>query len=97
MPTYEYKCDNCDYDFELFQSIKEEALKKCPKCGKNSLKKLISGGAGLIFKGTGFYKTDYADIKSKPAAKKSELPGTGDTVPKVDTKSKEEKKKTVKK
>ncbi len=65
MPTYEYQCTNCGYLFEAFQSIKENPLKKCPRCNKDSLKRLISGGAGLIFKGTGFYLTDY---KKKPAS-----------------------------
>ena len=64
MPTYEYKCSKCNHYFEDFHSMNAEPLKKCPKCGKNSLKKLISGGAGLIFKGTGFYLTDYKNKKS---------------------------------
>jgi putative FmdB family regulatory protein len=59
MPTYEYICDNCGKQFDAFQSIKAEPLKKCPQCGKNTLRRLISGGAGLIFKGSGFYITDY--------------------------------------
>lgn len=64
MPTYDYKCDSCHHTFEVFQSIKAEPLTKCPNCGKNKLKKLISGGAGLIFKGTGFYLTDYKNKNS---------------------------------
>jgi putative FmdB family regulatory protein len=59
MPTYEYECRNCRHTFEAFQSIKEEALKKCPKCGKGSLRRLFGGGMGIIFKGSGFYTTDY--------------------------------------
>ncbi len=59
MPTYDYKCDSCHHTFEVLQSIKDEPLKKCPNCGRDKLKKLISGGAGLIFKGSGFYLTDY--------------------------------------
>ncbi|MBF0215810.1 MAG: zinc ribbon domain-containing protein [Candidatus Omnitrophica bacterium] len=58
MPTYEYKCDKCDKIFEVFQGIKDEPIKNCPKC-KSKVKKLISTGAGLIFKGKGFYQTDY--------------------------------------
>lgn len=69
MPTYEYKCENCDYEFEAFQSIKDNPLTKCPKCGKDKLRKLISGGAGLIFKGSGFYETDYKSKRTQ--AKKS--------------------------
>jgi putative FmdB family regulatory protein len=59
MPTYEYECKSCHHAFEAFQSIKEEALKKCPKCGKSSLRRLFGGGMGIIFKGSGFYTTDY--------------------------------------
>lgn len=59
MPTYEYACTKCGHHFEQFQSMKDEPLKTCPKCKKRALKRLIGGGAGLIFKGTGFYITDY--------------------------------------
>ncbi len=58
MPTYEYRCLSCGYYFEKFQSIHDEPVKTCPKCG-GKVKKLISTGAGLIFKGSGFYITDY--------------------------------------
>jgi putative FmdB family regulatory protein len=59
MPTYEYACPKCGHEFEQFQSMRDEPLKKCPKCKKAGLKRLVGGGAGLIFKGTGFYITDY--------------------------------------
>ena len=59
MPTYEYACPKCGHQFEQFQSMRDEPLKKCPKCKKAGLKRLVGGGAGLIFKGTGFYITDY--------------------------------------
>lgn len=59
MPTYEYACPKCGHNFEQFQSMRDEPLKKCPKCGKTGVKRLIGGGAGLIFKGSGFYITDY--------------------------------------
>lgn len=59
MPTYEYACPKCGHQFEQFQSMRDEPLKKCPKCGKTGVKRLIGGGAGLIFKGSGFYITDY--------------------------------------
>jgi putative FmdB family regulatory protein len=59
MPTYDYKCDKCEHEFEAFQSITADALEKCPECGTNSLRRLIGAGAGLIFKGSGFYITDY--------------------------------------
>lgn len=70
MPTYEYKCDNCNHEFEIMQSIKEDSLTKCPKCGKNKLRKIISGGAGVIFKGTGFYLTDYKNKHTKTSGTK---------------------------
>ncbi len=66
MPTYEYACAKCGHEMEAFQSMKDAPLKKCPACGKLSLKRKVGGGAGLIFKGTGFYLTDY----KKPAAPK---------------------------
>jgi putative FmdB family regulatory protein len=59
MPTYEYACAKCGYHFDKFQSMRDEPLKKCPKCNKAALKRLVGGGAGLIFKGSGFYITDY--------------------------------------
>lgn len=68
MPTYEYACTKCGHQFEHFQSMKDAPLKKCPKCGKPALKRLVGAGAGLIFKGSGFYITDY---KEKPAEKKA--------------------------
>jgi putative FmdB family regulatory protein len=58
MPTYEYRCQECGHLFEVFQAITENPLKKCPVC-RGSVKRLISSGAGLIFKGSGFYITDY--------------------------------------
>ena len=66
MPTYEYACRKCGHHFEQFQSMRDEPLKKCPKCQKNGLKRLLGSGAGLIFKGSGFYITDY---KNKSGAK----------------------------
>ncbi len=66
MPTYEYECTKCGHQFEKFQSMRDEPLRKCPKCKKAALKRLVGGGAGLIFKGSGFYITDY---RKKPAGK----------------------------
>src|SRR5882724_7259958 len=74
MPTYEYQCDKCGHRFEKFQSMTSAPIKKCPSCGKNALKRLISGGAGLIFKGSGFYITDYRDSNYKDAAKAASAP-----------------------
>ncbi|MDZ4713375.1 MAG: zinc ribbon domain-containing protein [bacterium] len=66
MPTYEYKCDDCGHQFDALQSMKDEKLTKCPNCGKETLRRLIGTGGGLIFKGSGFYLTDY---KNKSAEK----------------------------
>ncbi|MBI5767143.1 MAG: zinc ribbon domain-containing protein [Verrucomicrobia bacterium] len=63
MPTYEYVCSKCGHEFEQFQSMRDEPLKKCPACKKAGLKRLVGGGAGLIFKGSGFYITDYKNNK----------------------------------
>ena len=75
MPTYEYACTKCGHEFEQFQSMSADPLKKCPKCKKAGLKRLVGGGAGLIFKGTGFYITDY---KKKSGGGKD---GGGDAKP----------------
>lgn len=67
MPTYAYKCKNCKHEFDEFQRISEETLTDCPSCNTNSLIRVIGGGAGLIFKGSGFYLTDYKKSNSTPA------------------------------
>ncbi|MDI6758222.1 MAG: zinc ribbon domain-containing protein [Candidatus Omnitrophota bacterium] len=69
MPTYEYKCSHCNHEFELFQKITDKHIESCPKCNKK-VKRLIGSGAGIIFKGTGFYATDYKK-RSKPDTEKS--------------------------
>jgi len=74
MPTYDYICESCGCEFERFQSITAKPLRKCPKCGKRKLKRLIGAGAGVIFKGSGFYQTDYRSesyTKDKESEKKS--------------------------
>jgi len=63
MPTYEYKCQDCGFTFEKFQSMKDKPLEKCPKCD-GRVQRLISSGGGIIFKGSGFYATDYATSNS---------------------------------
>lgn len=73
MPTYEYKCSNCNHEFEILQSIKDDALTLCTKCGHNTLKKLVSMPGGLIFKGTGFYQTDYKNISHTTASSEVSL------------------------
>ncbi len=69
MPTYGYVCNNCHHEFDAFQSITAKPLRQCPACGKNTLKRLIGTGAGIIFKGSGFYCTDYRSDGYKSAAK----------------------------
>ena len=68
MPTYDYVCDACQNQFELFQSIKEEPKRQCPECGKKKLRRLIGPGAAIVFKGSGFYTTDYRSESYKKAA-----------------------------
>ena len=65
MPTYDYECRNCQHSFEIFQKMTDDLLTTCPKC-KGSLKRLIGAGAGIIFKGSGFYYTDY--VKNQPSS-----------------------------
>jgi putative FmdB family regulatory protein len=82
MPTYEYACEACGHRFEEFQSIKAKPIVVCPKCKKRKVKRLISSGAGFIFKGSGFYETDYRSESYKAAAKKES--GGGKTETKTD-------------
>lgn len=67
MPTYDYECDACGHGFEKFQSITAKPVRTCPECGKRKVRRLIGTGAGVIFKGSGFYQTDYKR-KSQPAS-----------------------------
>ncbi len=73
MPTYEYKCKQCGHIFEVFQSMTAEPVKTCPKC-QGEVKRLIGAGAGPIFKGSGFYQTDYKNKPSSTPAKKNTVP-----------------------
>ena len=85
MPTYDYQCNKCEYRFEQFQSITEKPISKCPKCGGKP-RRLIGTGAGIIFKGSGFYQTDY---RSESYKKKAEAENkTTCNGPCADTKSK---------
>jgi len=82
MPTYEYECKSCKYTFDVFQSMRDEPLKSCPKCGKE-VRRLINGGNGIIFKGEGFYVSDKKggaakiDKDAKPESGKSGDSGKG--------------------
>jgi putative FmdB family regulatory protein len=69
MPTYDYHCDACEHEFEEYQSFSAEPLKKCPQCRKPKLRRLIGTGAAVLFKGSGFYETDYRSESYKSAAK----------------------------
>lgn len=77
MPTYDYKCDACDHKWEEFQSIKASPTRKCPSCGKLKARRLIGGGAGLIFRGSGFYLTDYRSDSYKKAAEADQKASSG--------------------
>jgi putative FmdB family regulatory protein len=67
MPTYHYRCRNCSHEFDEFQRISDDPLISCPACKDNALKRIIGSGAGLIFKGSGFYLTDYKKTNSSPS------------------------------
>jgi putative FmdB family regulatory protein len=113
MPTYDYECDACGHTFELFQLITEPVQKKCPECGKLKLRRLFGTGAAVVFKGSGFYQTDYrsdsykkAAEKDKPASEsksdsksesKSESKSSTDSKPASKSEGKSEKKKSSKK
>jgi putative FmdB family regulatory protein len=68
MPTYDYVCDGCGHAFELFQSMSDPVKKTCPKCSKKKLRRLIGAGGAIVFKGSGFYKTDYRSESYKKGA-----------------------------
>jgi len=97
MPTYDYACDACGHAFELFQQMSAPVKRTCPKCGKRSLQRLIGIGAGVLFKGGGFYETDYrsesyrkaaeAETKSDAAASTSSDTAAGEKTSKSDAKS----------
>ena len=83
MPTYDYICNNCGYEFEEFHSMSADPVNLCPKCGHLSVERKISGGSGLIFKGSGFYITDYAKKKSSPKSENIKADKKSDNKPKT--------------
>lgn len=91
MPTYDYVCDACDHKFELFQSITAEPEKKCPECGKRKLRRLIGAGAAIVFKGSGFYQTDYRSESYKKRAEADKPASESKSETKSESKSSESK------
>lgn len=89
MPTYDYVCDACNHKFELFQSITEPVKKKCPECKKSKLRRLFGTGAAIMFKGSGFYITDYRseNYKKRASEDKSASSNGSESKSKSDTKS----------
>jgi len=77
MPTYDYVCDACHHQVEIFHSIKDEPKRKCPECGRQKLRRLIGPGAAIVFKGSGFYQTDYRSESYKKAAAADKSAATG--------------------
>ena len=84
MPTYDYVCDGCGHAFELFQSMTDPVKKTCPKCGKKKLRRLIGAGGAIVFKGSGFYKTDYRSDSYKKGAAADSGGGKSDPGKKAD-------------
>jgi len=84
MPTYEYECGACGHTFELFQRITAKPIRTCPECGKPRARRLIGTGAGIIFKGSGFYETDYRSESYKQAAKAEAETASGGKTDKTD-------------
>jgi putative FmdB family regulatory protein len=107
VPTYDYECDACGHTFELYQSISAEPEKKCPACGKKKLRRLIGAGAAVVFKGSGFYQTDYrsdsykkaasSDSKGSDSSSKSETKSESKSETKSESKPKSESKSKPKK
>ncbi len=98
MPTYDYRCLECGHEFELFQSMTDKVKRKCPECSQPKLKRLIGAGGAVIFKGSGFYQTDYrsdsykkaAEADKKKTEKKDEKKGAGKDAKKPATEAKKE-------
>jgi putative FmdB family regulatory protein len=91
MPTYEYQCQHCGHEFELFQQMSDSVKKKCPECKTLKLKRLIGAGSAVVFKGSGFYETDYRSDSYKKDAKAAKESGKGK---KKDKKTSDSKKKS---
>lgn len=98
MPTYDYVCDACGHEFELFQSITEKVKRKCPECKKSKLRRLFGTGAAIVFKGSGFYQTDYRSDSYQKAAEADKKKSSESSSDKKssDTQSSNSKKKSPK-
>ena len=98
MPTYDYVCEACGAELEIFQSMKEAPKRKCLRCGKPKLKRRIGAGAGIIFKGSGFYQTDYRSesykkgVEAEKGSASEPAPSKSDAAPKADKPKKKDKK-----
>jgi putative FmdB family regulatory protein len=91
MPTYDYVCDECEHAFELFQQMTDSVKRKCPECGERSLRRLVGTGAGVLFKGSGFYETDYRSASYKKGAEADKKARDGGTDSKKSDSSKKKK------
>ena len=97
MPTYDYECDACGHTFELFQNISDPLKKKCPECKKMKLRRLFGTGAAIVFKGSGFYETDYrSDSYKKGAEADKKAKDSAKSDSKSESKSGSDSKKTAK-
>ena len=89
MPTYDYRCDSCDHELEIFQSMSESPKRKCPACGRLKLRRMIGNGAGIIFKGSGFYQTDYRSKSYQQGAESAKKERESATSPPADAAKKD--------
>ena len=96
MPTYDYECDGCGHKFEQYQGINDPLLKDCPECGKKKLRRLLGMGGAVVFKGSGFYQTDYRSesYKKAAAAEKPSSSSSGESSSKSSTTKSESKSKS---
>lgn len=93
MPTYDYLCDHCGHKFELFQSITESQKRKCPECKKHKLRRLFGTGGAIVFKGSGFYETDYRSESYKKGAEEAKKASESKSTDKSQSTKKETEKK----
>lgn len=97
MPNYDYECDACGHEWEMFQRMVEDAIKKCPECKKKKARRLFGTGAAIMFKGSGFYETDYRSDSYKKAAKADKESGKSEKKSETKSESKSDSKPAPKK